>query len=146
MNQFLSFALFLILSVSYGQPATASAMANDHNLKGSESPDHSNVKSKSGRVVSTSAVKEMTAASNQHFLLSEDGRTLQFRYKLPAWTYTAIFLIKDMTGRVVKSLHLEQNNADKQAIPVNYLMQGVYQYSLLVDDSRKVHGSFELPE
>lgn len=144
MNRFLSFALFLLLSVSYGQTSSASTRATHFTVDAAYSPDNS--KAKSSHLPTTATLLEMTPGSVHHFRLDQENKALHSQYLLPAWTYTALFLIKDMTGRIVKTARLNPKNIQNLAIPVSDLLPGTYQYSLILNDSRKVFGSFELPE
>lgn len=145
MNQIITLALIFSMSVSFGQTCVASAQGIENHIFASASADNSKLKAKANSNSNANS-ETLIPASINPFHLNEGSTALEMKYRLPDWTYLAVFLIQDMTGRVVKTFLLDPKNPHNQNISVEDLMPGSYQYSLKLNNSRNYHGSFELPE
>jgi hypothetical protein len=76
--------------------------------------------------------------------VDEQNYSIKLNQPLPAYTYSAVLLIQDFTGRAVKTFSVNPLNATAQEFSLINLLSGTYNYTLILDDQKKIYGSFSV--
>jgi hypothetical protein len=79
-------------------------------------------------------------------ILSCMNGKIKLNYALPAFTYSAILLVQDFTGRTLRTFNVNLHNADVNEYYINDLLSGTYNYTLVLDNQKKVTGEFIVKE
>lgn len=108
----------------------------------------------SSNAVSTSLVAEstnkinpvimdqMSAGNSLLLIYDEQNNMIKLNHVLPAFTYSAVLLIQDFTGRAIKTFNVNIHNTINQEFYINDLLSGSYNYSLVLDNQKKITGKF----
>jgi hypothetical protein len=127
---FLSFnALVLNVAAAQNDALLESGLASNSRPT-SEVPDHS----------------PMTIPEPTMLTVSNDGQTISLNYSIPAFTYSAAIVISDFTGRTLKTIQVNPNLKNRNSFYVADLLSGTYQYTLILDNQKKINGEFTLAD
>ncbi len=78
--------------------------------------------------------------------MNGESKVIKLNYALPSFTYSAILLIQDFTGRTLKTFNVDIHNANTNEYYVNDLLSGTYNYTLVLDHQKKVTGELIVKE
>jgi hypothetical protein len=79
-------------------------------------------------------------------IMNEKNNVIKLNYTLPTFTYSAILLIQDFTGRILKTFTVDIHNAVSNEFYINDLLSDTYHYTLVLDNQKKVTGEFIVKE
>jgi hypothetical protein len=125
----------LTLNVVTAQNSTA-YLASDTKMEGATSA------SKPANTAVEPVVNEKSAINTQALTIDSQKQTLKLNYPLPAFTYSAVILIQDFTGRTLKTINANPHDKIANEFYINDLLSGTYNYTLILDNQKKLYGEF----
>ena len=96
------------------------------------------------RNIEPASTPDKVTAVPQLVSLDKQSQNINIDFTMPAFTYSAVLMVQDFTGRTLKTMTLNPHGKISAELPVNDMLAGTYSYTIVLDNQKKVSGQFSL--